>query len=692
VYVPGIDGLRAIAVVAVMIYHLVPKALPGGFVGVDVFFVISGYVVTGSLLRDRGLSLGRFIAAFYARRFRRIIPALVVCLCVTVLAAVAFIPEAWLSRSMQDTALNAFFGLSNFALVSSDDGYFAPRSEFNPYTHTWSLAVEEQFYLLFPFLIYLWISRSGTASAKAVSALLVSLCVASLLGCAWASRYAPNQAYFMLPSRFWELGAGAGVCLMADSYRRRIVATLGPGALSAIGLLLVALSMAAADRLAFPFPWALPAVLGSALLIVSTTTSSGQGRINRLLGARPMVAVGLLSYSLYLWHWPVYTLARWTVGLDSLPTRTAALAVTGVLAWLSYRWVERPAQQHPWLRRLPPRGAIVGGLGLVAAGWLWAFEIYAHHGLVGLSVVSRQSVDWYPYASRPSPPGAPDTALCKVRGTTTTVDGIEHRAMAPRDCKASGAGAPPRLFVAGDSHASAYDRLLQAVVAETGVTVRRYSKGGCPLVNLIQASSAFGSECRSYNLRLIEQLVSEARPGDIVWLASLRAPRLGDQWAAFAPQDVHERLTSEAAALDRARALAEAQDLVARLSRAGVRVIVDAAKPVYPSPPFRCSDTFNRANPVCAAGISVSRESAERHRGPGLAALASLVAQHPAIFVWDPLPALCTATECAALVGGRPLYFDGDHLSGYGNEVLVPSFISLLQHVMSEQRPTASAR
>ena len=288
--------------------------------------------------------------------------------------------------------------------------------------------------------------------------------------------------------------------------------------------------------------------------------------------------------------------------------------------------------------------------------------------------------------------GAAEAARCKARGTTTVVDGIEHRTMAPRDCKAALEGVTPRLYVAGDSHASAYDRLLVNVIGETGVTVKRYTTGGCGLVSLIQTSAAFGPDCASHNQRLIDQIVSEARPGDIVWLASLRATRLGDQWATFAPQEVQQRLTSDAAVLDRARALTEAQAIVQRLTGAGLRVILDAAKPVYPSPPFRCSDIFNRSNPVCAAGLSMSRESIERHRAPGLEALATLTAKEPAIFVWDPLPALCSSTVCSAFDGTRPLFFDGDHLSGYGNDVLVPSFISFLRVVMSSQQPRAGSR
>src|SRR5690625_4326037 len=155
-YVPAIDGLRAIAVLAVLIYHLDAAFLPGGFAGVDVFFVISGYVVARSLVSRSGESFGQFLMGFYSRRIRRIVPALILCLLVTALFTVLFIPDSWLSSTTHQVGLYAFFGLSNFALVWFQDDYFSPRAEFNPFVHTWSLGVEEQFYFVFPLLIFLW--------------------------------------------------------------------------------------------------------------------------------------------------------------------------------------------------------------------------------------------------------------------------------------------------------------------------------------------------------------------------------------------------------------------------------------------------------------------------------------------------------------------------------------------------------
>ena len=175
-YRADIDGLRAVAVLSVMLYHLSAHWLPGGFVGVDIFFVISGFVVSASLTHAPSDRFHRFVAFFYARRLLRIGPALVLVLLTSVLAASLFIPRAWLSEFNERTALYAFFGLSNWVLQTNADTYFAPRAEFKPYTHTWSLGVEEQFYLAFPFLFFAWVklrdSKRGRVAATAALALL----------------------------------------------------------------------------------------------------------------------------------------------------------------------------------------------------------------------------------------------------------------------------------------------------------------------------------------------------------------------------------------------------------------------------------------------------------------------------------------------------------------------------------------
>jgi peptidoglycan/LPS O-acetylase OafA/YrhL len=205
-YFPYIDGLRAIAVLSVLIYHLNSDFLPGGFAGVDIFFVISGFVVSASAGAFGQLSLPQFLLLFYSRRIKRIAPALIVCLLATTLASALLIPPAWLSDTNQRTGIFAFFGLSNFILAQTSGDYFSPRSEFNPFTQTWSLGVEEQFYLIFPILFFGWIggrTRLLTAVAFGVGFL------ASLSWSWYLSGTDNASAYYMITSRFWQLASGA---------------------------------------------------------------------------------------------------------------------------------------------------------------------------------------------------------------------------------------------------------------------------------------------------------------------------------------------------------------------------------------------------------------------------------------------------------------------------------------------------
>ena len=213
-YIPAIDSLRALAVISVIIYHLHGAWLPGGFAGVDVFFVISGYVISRSLVTLPSSGFLGFTGAFYGRRIRRIVPALIVCLLAISVLSALFIPNAWLSDANQRTGRFAFWGLSNFALMDMGDTYFAPRVEFNPYVHTWSLGVEEQFYLVFPAILYCWLRyRDSEVRWRRVasSSVLSAILVVSLGYSAYVTFNAPAIAYYSLPSRFWELAAGAAL-------------------------------------------------------------------------------------------------------------------------------------------------------------------------------------------------------------------------------------------------------------------------------------------------------------------------------------------------------------------------------------------------------------------------------------------------------------------------------------------------
>jgi peptidoglycan/LPS O-acetylase OafA/YrhL len=646
-HIAGIDGLRALAVLAVMLFHLKPGLLPGGFSGVDVFFVISGYVVSHSVGNYLSQSTGQFYLTFLTRRVRRIIPALLACLLVTALLCVILIPPgAWLSVTMGQTALGACFGLSNLALVWLNDGYFSPRAEFNPFTHTWSLAVEEQFYLLFPLLFLPWL-RPGASVWR--TRVLAALAFLSLGWAAYATPRYPQVSYYLLPSRFWELAAG--VFLQHAHATGRLTSGAKSHVWLNTGLVLVGLGFVLCDAKAFPFPWALLSVVGTLAVLHGLRFSSIGQVSSRFLEQSVVTWIGKLSYSLYLWHWPVYVLFRWTVGLEGLLSALAALAVTFSFAACSYYFVEQP------IRASRARGIrpIAWGLTASAVAAVAINAGFRYQQALSLSVASNERV-WSPYYL---------SALAS-----------NNSASQPNS---------RRLFVIGDSHAGAYTLLAKETARILGAEYEVHSKLGCPVVTIIPTRAPL--HCDEALVSRVAEVTNRANPGDVVFFASLRLPRLSTQWEVM-PEEEIQRAHREAMSHANLRlGEHEAEALVRPLVERGVFVVIDAPKPIFRAPPFRCSDWFNRTNPICAGGFEVERRFMEDYRRPVVETLHRIAKKHPNVRLWDPLPDLCSATRCAALKeDGQPLFSDGDHLTALGNELLVPSFLQVVSPLWSSPR------
>ncbi|MBX3706005.1 MAG: acyltransferase [Pseudomonadales bacterium] len=363
IYRREIDGLRALAVLPVILFHAGISPFDGGFVGVDVFFVISGYLITSIILTER--QAGRFsLVEFYERRARRILPALF-------LVMTACLPFAWLwlqPGDLRDFARSliavATFS-SNFYFQSEAD-YFGTAAELQPLLHTWSLAVEEQYYLLFPLLV-LGIRRYD---ARRIAVLIAVLAIASLALAQWALDRHAEAAFFQLPSRLWELALGGLVALhlMHTPTREghRALRELG----AAAGLVLIGMAVFAYDR-ETPFPGvaALVPTLGTALVIVCATPATLAGR---LLGTRALVGIGLVSYSAYLWHQPLFAFARHRLHDEvSEPLLWGLAAAALALAYASWRFVEQPLRRRDRIhRRTVFAVAGVGSLVFILLGLL----------------------------------------------------------------------------------------------------------------------------------------------------------------------------------------------------------------------------------------------------------------------------------------------------------------------------------
>ncbi len=328
-YRRDIDGLRAVAVMPVIFYHAGLSSFSGGFVGVDVFFVISGYLITLLLIGE--IASDRFsLAQFYVRRAKRLLPALffVLFLC-TPLAWLWMLPSQFEEYAQSLMAISFF--VSNIHFWQKDD-YFAPEAETNPLLHTWSLSLEEQFYILFPVLLML-VWRYGRKSAFGT---VLVLTLASFLLSEWGWRNSPSASFYLLPTRAWELGAGSLCAFLAHRSKPRPRA-----ALPLIGLCLIACAVVFFDdETPFPSVYTLIPVVGSVLVILF---GDGRSLADKFLRSRIMVGIGLISYSAYLWHQPLMALAR--IRSEAYPSSGMMLALALVslgLAYLTWRYVELP--------------------------------------------------------------------------------------------------------------------------------------------------------------------------------------------------------------------------------------------------------------------------------------------------------------------------------------------------------------
>lgn len=450
-YRPDIDGMRAVAVALVIAHHFGIGPFPGGYVGVDVFFVISGFLITSLILADgRRFSL----LHFYERRMRRILPALLVVIVATLATAtVLFIPRDLSAVAESSTAALLF--VSNF-YFQAQSGYFDAAAELKPLLHTWSLGIEEQFYILHPLWLMLLARFGGWRSIVAGTAIVMFM---SLSVSVLTTATDPTAAYYLLPARAWELSVGALLATGALAPPRKpFIATLAAG--SGLALIVFA-AVSFSAQTSFPGYAALAPVIGTALLLWA---GQGASAMTRLLSWRPLVGVGLISYSLYLWHWPILVFGTYAAGraLDGVQT-VAALALVAGLSLVTYRYVERPVRNGA----LVPVPRLVS---IVSAGAAVVLVV------TGASYISGG----FPSRLRPASAAilAADTPLERLPCTGEQLVLDSGKTV----CARGASGAAPSFVLVGDSHSVAIAEAFFHAAASVGKA--GYHIGGpgfCPL-------------------------------------------------------------------------------------------------------------------------------------------------------------------------------------------------------------------
>jgi peptidoglycan/LPS O-acetylase OafA/YrhL len=672
-YRPEIDGLRAIAVLAVITFHFNEHLLPSGFLGVDVFFVISGFVITASLARHQDSDWRPFLLGFYARRIKRLIPLLMTCILVTMLVGAFVIsPGSDEFKATWTTGIAALFGVGNITLQAQQSDYFASSTALNPFTHTWSLGVEEQFYFLFPILVFAsGFSRHRPGSGRRLGLSLALMSLASLVGWIVMNGRDPGWTFYFFPVRFWELAAGALAFL---AWRSRPEALAGRGLpLPAPALLVAALL----GLLVLPRSLAtwttLVVVLVTALLLMQL--SPGQWS-QRLLAAGPLRYLGLISYALYLWHWSVISLSTWTVGLGAR-TVPFQLALILLLSVVSHHAIEKPLRAARW-GGTPARTLLYGLLLVLGAGLLlvlfgrplrgrffsgvdpgvarhWERQV----GLAGTSVNGENCH---------SGPGISQGDIATTLRLCTT----------PRR-----PGDQLRLFVLGDSHALALMPLVERLHQELPLQITHLSRGGCPLPP--SASGHESTGCWAFAKQAVAATLAAARPGDVVLIHNYFRSHFGageDSRSMQIDAKGHHVIDPTAKVANYHQAL---DLLAARLADRGVRLVIVADMPRFLElrlDPNLCVKQWFRPSLPKACDQRLVQTLAS-HRADNAAingVLAAVAAKHRNVQIFDPTAALCPDGLCRSHdADGRLLYRDRDHLNELGVLMLDGDLRRLLQ-------------
>jgi peptidoglycan/LPS O-acetylase OafA/YrhL len=629
-YRPDIDGLRAIAVISVIVYHINKDWLPGGFVGVDVFFVISGFLITSIIWRNlQGDTFS--LADFYLRRIRRIVPVMMVVVATTLLAgALLLLPDA-LDR-LSTSSLYALGSAANiYFWLNLNDDYFAESSDQEPLLHLWSLGVEEQFYLIWPLLLMLIVSvrRRPYLIALSVS---VAIAVAS-----YALGEALNEtnakfSYFMLPTRAGELMTGAILAIVQSKMRRGAASrqALLPEIVALCGLGLIGYSLFFLDDTS-PFPgWnALYPCIGAAALI-------GAGSRSRLLGyslaIKPIVAVGLLSYSLYLWHWPILAFVRYFYGTVSSAHALAAVVGMLVLSWLSYRFVEQPARHVVWAGRKQVAALLVAPAVLVAVP---ALAIAATGGMKAWIESSPSYTQGLERLTVQTAPASRYEFNCQLARHDPRI--LEKdRCLVGANKPAPGAR---KILLWGDSHAAHHVGAVAAIGKFAGVQVRNASHSSCPPVfGGDYSQGKYKAGCTQFR-EYVRQHVGHGE-FDVVML--------GATWTAY----------------DRSSSFREdVARTVAEIRQSGANVILLGKVPYFLAYNRECDMRWLRFGTSRCNQIAVTDEPL-----PINEYLRDLAAADSGISYLALDDVICDGGLCRAYLEGEPLYYDSSHLSMDGSK------------------------
>ena len=713
---PDIEGMRALAVIAVLLYHAHLGPTSGGFLGVDVFFVLSGYLITSLLLKALLTEGSAALPTFWARRARRLLPASALVIFVTLIAG-RFILDPLRQVSLGSDATWASVFIVNIKFAFGDS-YAAAQEAGSPLLHFWSLAVEEQFYVVWPFLMFA-LSKVRWRQRPYALAIMGAFFLQSLLAFVWFSPWAHTQSFFLLPTRAWELIAGGMLALTGTwatriPWRTRAIA-------SWVALLAVLYCMATFSDTANLGYTALVPVLGTAVIVGASTVKQQVGPA-KLLGTPPLVWVGQRSYGIYLWHWPMLVLIQEQWGPLNALQRILVLGASIGIAALSYQFLENPVRHSPWLSRMPARSLALGGslvvfslmVGLLTVHLPREFDgggqVVATPTLPGQVTDTTLTADTLVTGGTGGTGGStPETTDPEASTTTvapkiaiTPLDELEaaqrtaldeadatiqrvpknitpHPSVAkgntpkpygdgcflrdgdatPRDCVYGNPRGPVTVALFGDSHAAQWFPALETLALDRNWRLEVFVKAGCPSADVRIKREYLDPECQSWRAQVAERI--NAMKPDLLVVSSTAYDPGGSDKGKDSDEVWRRGLT---ATLDTMRPAAK--DLL---------IIGDTPLPAHQVPNclLKVPGNVHFCGQTRKDGVDTSRLDLER----------AIAAEYQGHFVsvtnW-----VCGTSFCPVILGNLLIWRDNNHVSATFSTYLTPFMASVVVPIVTK--------
>jgi peptidoglycan/LPS O-acetylase OafA/YrhL len=672
---PEIQALRAVAVLVVVVYHLWPGTLTGGFVGVDVFFVISGFLITAHLLREADRTGRISLPRFWAKRIRRLLPASLTVLAASAVGVFLLVPQMYWGQFYREIAASAVYA-QNWVLASSSIDYLAAENVASPVQHFWSLSVEEQFYLVWPILVGAVVLASGRLGVGTrrilVFAALAAVAVASFLFSVSYTTTNPGEAYFATTTRAWEFAAGGLLAVVgsatvrAGAGIRTLVAYAG---WAGIAYAVVAYS----GDTAFPGSAALLPVLATLAVIWAGDPRSALSP-NRVMGLRPVQFVGGISYSVYLWHWPLIVFAGFVFGEVEDTSRAAIIVGSIALAWLTTTLIENPARDWKALVGRRPRwtvlamavAMIVVAVPAAAGSQYMAGQATAETARAADVVASAG--DCFGASAFALPEGACDDVQHEEL-TPAAPFAVEDKAEVYTNgcysdllsadlntCVVGDAASEMDVALIGDSHAASWYPALKTLAEEKAWSLSPFMKSACPMSEATKQDETADVErsCSTWNDQLAEQLAAQPEPLDLVVVAH------------SATGDTYES--------DR-DAIAGFRAAWAPLVERGTHVVVIRDIP-------QLSEETNR----CVSETAGEDGACDRPESEAVAddLMVEAAKDQPGVSVVDMNDFFCRDGSCTPVVGGVIGYRDSHHITATYSTTLAPYLDERLEEAVPE--------